>query len=91
MGFAAVSWSTVRLNDKIDLRADFAGLRSDYESSTIGYKFYEVGAVPGDEDLLEDLEAVLRVYDRSRKLDDFKTRKRPGCREPRRKVGLAFV
>jgi MrcB-like, N-terminal domain/AAA domain (dynein-related subfamily) len=53
-----------RLDDKIDLRADSAGLGSDYESSTIAYKFYEGGAVPSDEDLLEDLEAVLRVYDR---------------------------
>ena len=52
-----------RLDDGIDLRSD-PGLGSDYEASTIAYKFYERGAIPDDEALLGDLEAVLRVYDR---------------------------
>ena len=52
-----------RLDEEINLSAD-SGLGSDYESSTIAYKLYEVDAVPDDEDLLDDLEAVLRAYDR---------------------------
>ena len=52
-----------RLDDEIDLRAD-PGLGTDYESSTVAYKFYEADALPDDENLLEDLEAVLRTYDR---------------------------
>jgi hypothetical protein len=55
--------SGFRLDDEIDLRAD-PGLGSDYESSTIAHKFYEADLVPDDEALLEDLEAILRVYGR---------------------------
>lgn len=52
-----------RLNDEIALRAG-SGVGSDYGSSTVAYKSYEAEAIPDDEALLEDLEAVLRTYDR---------------------------
>jgi len=51
------------LDDDIDLRTD-SGLGSDYENSTVAYKFYEAGQVPTDDLLSEDLEAVLKAYDR---------------------------
>ena len=50
------------LDDDIDLKAD-PGLGADYETSTIAHKFYAAGAIPSDEDLLADLEAVLGAYD----------------------------
>jgi 5-methylcytosine-specific restriction protein B len=50
------------LDDGIDLRTE-PGLGSDYEASTIAYKLYERGQVPEDAELLEDLAAVLDVYD----------------------------
>lgn len=60
---SGLSESGFHLDDEIDLRAD-PGLGSDYESSTIAHKFYEADQVPDDATLLEDLEAILRVYDR---------------------------
>ena len=35
----------------------------DYESSTVAYKFYEKGKVPDDEDIADDLAAVLDIYE----------------------------
>jgi len=46
----------------IDLRAD-SGLGADYEHSTIAYKFYELGRVPADSDIIKDLEVTLVAYD----------------------------
>ncbi len=51
-----------RLDNEIDLQTG-AGRGQDYESSTVAYKLYEQGAVPVDEDIVEDIEAVLEVYD----------------------------
>lgn len=49
------------VDDKIDLRADSSpGI--DYEVSTIAYKFYEAGRIPDDKVILQDLSAVLKVY-----------------------------
>lgn len=50
------------LDDQIDLRTD-SSLGRDYEYSTIAYKLYEAEAVPRDNELLADLEAVVQVYD----------------------------
>lgn len=50
------------VDDKIDLHAD-PGLGRDYESSTIAYKLYERGNVPDDEDIADDVEALLDVYE----------------------------
>ena len=50
------------LND-IDLHTD-AGLGTDYEASTVAYKFYAAGSVPDDPALVADLEALLSAYDR---------------------------
>jgi len=52
-----------RLDNEIDIMPG-AGLGKDYESSTIAHKLYEKGAVPVDEDIAEDIDALLRVYDR---------------------------
>jgi 5-methylcytosine-specific restriction protein B len=40
------------------------GLGKDYESSTVAYKFYEKGKVPDDEDIADDLAAVLEIYEK---------------------------
>ncbi|MDQ4077928.1 MAG: DUF3578 domain-containing protein [Chloroflexota bacterium] len=50
------------LDNRIDLRAD-RGLGADYEYSTIAYKLYHAGAVPSDYDILQDIDAVLSVYE----------------------------
>jgi len=50
------------LDDGIDLRTD-RGLGAEYEHSTIAYKLYPADTIPADDDLLEDLEAVVTVYD----------------------------
>jgi 5-methylcytosine-specific restriction protein B len=52
-----------QLDGKIDLHSD-AGLGVDYEYSTIVYKFYDAKAVPGDNDILNDLNILLEAYDR---------------------------
>lgn len=49
------------LDRDIDLAAD-RGLGQDYEVSTIGYKLYEPGSIPGDETLLSDLDSAMRAY-----------------------------
>src|SRR5207253_5120914 len=51
------------LRDDIDLRTRGA-LSESFEVSTIAYKLYEAGRVPGDEDLLDDLENLLAAYQR---------------------------
>ena len=50
------------LDDQIDLRTD-SSLGRDYEYSTIAYKLYEADAIPSDDQILADLEAVIKVYD----------------------------
>jgi hypothetical protein len=50
------------LDNQIDLHVD-GGLGADYEHSTVAYKAYERGAVPSDDQLVLDLEAVLEAYD----------------------------
>jgi hypothetical protein len=50
-----------KVDDKIDLRAD-ASPGKDYEDSTIAYKLYEAGKIPDDQTILQDLDAVLYVY-----------------------------
>lgn len=49
------------LDDNIDMKAD-KGLGSDYEDSTIAYRLYEKDAVPDDNVILRDLEALLEAY-----------------------------
>ncbi len=50
------------LDQRIDLHTD-EGLGKDYEASTVAYKLYAKNAVPCDEQILSDIEAVLRIYD----------------------------
>lgn len=50
-------------NTTIDLRSA-AGLGRDYEKSAIAHKFYEVGNVPADDSIEDDLEALLVAYGR---------------------------
>ena len=50
------------LDDGIDLRTQ-PGLGKEYENSTIAYKLYEASSVPGDQTILQDLEAVLAEYE----------------------------
>lgn len=47
-------------DDKIELAS--GGLGRDYQVSTIAYVRYEAGAVPGDEQLLADLENLMENY-----------------------------
>jgi 5-methylcytosine-specific restriction protein B len=51
------------LDNDIDLRTD-KGLGADYEDSTVAYKLYETGRLPGDAQIIQDLEVVLEAYDR---------------------------
>jgi len=51
------------LDDGIDLRTT-SNLGRDYEHSTIAYKLYGIDAIPDDEEMLAELNAVLLAYDR---------------------------
>jgi hypothetical protein len=51
------------LDNDINLRTD-SSLGADYEDSTVAYKLYETGKLPGDTQIIQDLEAVLDAYDR---------------------------
>jgi len=50
------------VDDDIDLRAT-ARLGKQYEYSAIAHKLYETTALPPDEQIIEDLQAVLEAYD----------------------------
>jgi MoxR-like ATPase len=50
------------LDPAIDLRTE-GTLGRDYEAGTIAYKLYDRGAVPADEEIARDLEALLKIYD----------------------------
>ena len=51
------------LDSEIDLRTE-GTLGHDYEAATIAYKLYERGAVPNDDEIARDIEALLSVYER---------------------------
>lgn len=46
-----------------DIRLGSGTLARDYEASTIVHKFYKQGGVPGDSELLQDLDAALDLSD----------------------------
>lgn len=49
-------------------------LGTDYERATIAHRLYAAGSVPDDDELLADLERVLRAYDRYfKEQDKFET------------------
>ncbi len=48
------------LDSNIDLRTKSFG--SNYEASTIGYKLYEKGSVPPDEEIVDDLASLMGIY-----------------------------
>jgi hypothetical protein len=50
------------LDSEIDLRTE-GSLGRDYEAATIAYKLYERGAVPDDDQVARDVEALLIAYD----------------------------
>ncbi|MTI80840.1 MAG: DUF3578 domain-containing protein [Firmicutes bacterium] len=50
------------LDNNIDLRVK-SGLGVDYEASTIAYKFYEASSVATDNEIYNDLDTLLRVYE----------------------------
>lgn len=52
-----------QLDSAVDLRTT-ASLGRNYEHSVIAHKLYEKGRVPGDDEILRNLEAVLIAYDR---------------------------
>ena len=52
-----------QLDSAVDLRTT-ANLGRNYEHSVIAHKLYEKGRVPGDDEILSDLEAVLIASDR---------------------------
>jgi 5-methylcytosine-specific restriction protein B len=49
------------LMDDIDLRAQ-GDLGQMYETATVAHRFYETGAIPADDVLLQDLDSVLTAY-----------------------------
>lgn len=51
-----------RLDSSIDLKTK-SSLGRKYENSTVAHKRYDRDAVPGDDELVADLEAVLNAYD----------------------------
>jgi len=51
-----------QLDDEIDLRTE-KSLGTAYEKSTIAYKFYPQDSIPSDEELLQNLDTVLKAYD----------------------------
>lgn len=61
-GLAALAEQGFRLTDDIVLGGP-GRLGEEYEASTIAHKFYPTSQLPAEEELLEDLEAVLEVYD----------------------------
>jgi MoxR-like ATPase len=54
--------SGFRLDSDIDLRTE-GTLGHDYEAATIAYKLYERDAVPPDDEIAGDVEALLCVYE----------------------------
>jgi len=50
------------LDNGIDLRAGNS-LGANYEHSTIAYKLYKKGLVPQDKDIINDIDAILNIYD----------------------------
>jgi hypothetical protein len=53
-----------RLDDLIDLRTADPALGRDAEAAVVAHRLYEAGAVPDDDALAADLEALLHAYDR---------------------------
>jgi 5-methylcytosine-specific restriction protein B len=51
-----------KMDEGIDLKAE-PGLGADYEPSTIAHKFYELGNLPDDLNLVADLDAIISVYE----------------------------
>lgn len=51
------------LDCEIDLATD-GRVGQEYEDSTVAYKLYRPDALPTDDELLSDLDAVLQTYDR---------------------------
>jgi MrcB-like, N-terminal domain/AAA domain (dynein-related subfamily)/EVE domain len=51
------------LDSNIDLHTS-GGLGSDYELSTVAYKLYETDAIPSDQQLVADIDALLNTYTR---------------------------
>ena len=51
------------MNGEIDLRTE-GTLGRDYEAATIAYKLYERGAVPLDDEIARDLDALLTAYEK---------------------------
>jgi len=60
--FPELEDSGFTLDDRVDLAAT-PGLGADYEVSTIAYKLYPAGAIPRDDEVEDDLEALLSVYE----------------------------
>jgi GTPase subunit of restriction endonuclease len=65
------------IDTKIDLHTR-RGLGRNYEFSTVAYKLYVKGAVPNDDVIGKDLQAVLQVYDAYLKEQPFKENEMPG-------------
>jgi hypothetical protein len=59
---ASLTTRGFRLDKGIDLHSS-QQLGRDYETGTVAYKPYESGAIPNDDQLLQDLEALLSAYD----------------------------
>ena len=58
---AGLSERGYSLEDNIQLQLD--GLGKDYEASTVAHKFYQASAMPTDQELEQDLSALLEAYE----------------------------
>jgi MrcB-like, N-terminal domain/AAA domain (dynein-related subfamily) len=58
----ALAQSGFNLDNEIDLRTE-GNLGRDYEAATIAYKLYERSALPDDDEISRDIEALLITYD----------------------------
>lgn len=67
------------IDEGIDLHTG-RGLEKDYEACTVAYKQYHNGSIPGDAELLHDLEQVLVAYDRYLEDRPFRDVEPPGTR-----------
>jgi MoxR-like ATPase len=59
---SALAQQGFHLDSNIDLRTNRRNPQYDFEASTIAWKFYPADALPDDEQLNADFEALIRVY-----------------------------
>jgi MoxR-like ATPase len=59
---------TVEFSENIDLKSEEGQFSPYYEAANIYSKFYPLDKIPSEEELINDLEEMLKVYDRLKEL-----------------------